>query len=269
VGPEAAGLPEAAVSAAVGNIVCDLDGVVYLSQTGIPGAGEALSALERRGYHIVFATNAPIRTARQVAAHIEQVSGYPARRRQVVTSAMALIGMLGPEDSPLLVVGEEGLAATLREAGFDLSQDPTSVRTVVVGLDRHLTYERLRRATTAVLGGARLLAGNRDATYPSEQGLLPGGGAIVAAIEAASERRAEVAGKPFPPMRAEIRKTLGPGPTWVVGDRPETDLQLGRDEGWSTVLVLTGVISDPAAVPPELQPDLVLPSLAALPARLP
>jgi HAD superfamily hydrolase (TIGR01450 family) len=269
VGPEASGPPEAPVSPPRGNIVCDLDGVVYLSETGIPGAGEALSALDQRGYHIVFATNAPIRTAGQVAAHIEQVSGYPARSHQVVTSAMALVGMLRPKDSPLLVVGEQGLAATLRQAGFDLSEDPASVRTVVVGLDRNLTYERLRRATTAVLGGARLLAGNRDATYPSDQGLLPGGGAIVAAVEAATGRRAEVAGKPFPPMRAEIRKALGPGPTWVVGDRPETDLELGRDEGWGTVLVLTGVVSDPAAVPSGLEPDLVLPSLADLPARLP
>ncbi len=70
-------------------------------------------------------------------------------------------------------------------------------------------------------------------------------------------------------MTAAIRRMLGPGPTWVVGDRPETDLALGRDQGWTTVLVLSGVISDPAAVAEGLRPDLVLPSLADLPALLP
>jgi ribonucleotide monophosphatase NagD (HAD superfamily) len=70
-------------------------------------------------------------------------------------------------------------------------------------------------------------------------------------------------------MTAAIRRALGPGPTWVVGDRPETDLALGADEGWATVLVLSGVVSNPGSVPESLRPDLVLPSLAALPGRLP
>jgi len=70
-------------------------------------------------------------------------------------------------------------------------------------------------------------------------------------------------------MAALVGRALGPGPTWVVGDRPETDLALGRGQGWTTVLVLTGVVTDPDAVPPGLRPDLVLPSLAALPGFLP
>jgi HAD superfamily hydrolase (TIGR01450 family) len=252
-----------------GNIVCDLDGVVYLSETGIPGAGEALATLEGRGYRILFATNAPIRTPAQVAAHIAAVSGYPARVGQVITAAMAAAALLTPADSPVLVVGEGGLGATLEEAGFELTRDPSRARTVVVGLDRKMVYDDLRRATQAVLGGARLIACNDDPTYPTETGLWPGGGAVVAAIETATGRRAEVVGKPYPPMTALLRGVLGPGPTWVVGDRPETDLALGRDQGWTTVLVLTGVTADPSTVAPGLRPDLVVPSLAALPALLP
>lgn len=255
--------------AAAGNVVCDLDGVVYLGQTGIPGAGEALAALEGRGYRLIFATNAPIRTAAQVAEHIGAVSGYPARAEQVITAAMAAAALLGPADGPVLVVGEGGLGPTLEEAGLELTADPDRARTVVVGLDRKLTYDHLRAATRAVLGGARLVACNRDPTYPTESGLWPGGGAIVAAIETAAGRTAEVAGKPYPAMTAAIRRALGPGPTWVVGDRPETDLALGKDEGWATVLVLSGVVSDPGSVPESLRPDLMLPSLAALPGRLP
>jgi NagD protein len=252
-----------------GNIVCDLDGVVYLGSAPIPGAGAALAELECRGYRLVFATNAPIRTAAEVARHIREVGGYAAGAEQVITSAMAAAKLLGPGGGPVLVIGESGLGTTLAGAGIEITEDPGTARAVVVGLDRDLTFGRLAAATRAVLGGARFVACNRDPTYPTEAGLLPGGGAIAAAIEVAGGRSAEVAGKPYPPMTDAIRRALGPGPTWVVGDRPETDLALGRDQGWTTVLVLSGVVTDPSTVPEELRPDLVLPSLAALPAVLP
>jgi HAD superfamily hydrolase (TIGR01450 family) len=252
-----------------GNVVCDLDGVVYLADTAVPGAGAALADLDRRGYRLLFATNAPQRTPEAVAAHIVTVTGYPAAARQVVTSATAAAETLSPADAPILVVGEEGLAVTLSRHGLWLTADPAAAHTVVVGLDRHLTYDHLRTAADALQRGARFVACNRDPTYPTEAGLWPGGGAIVAALETATGRAAEVMGKPYPPMRTALRGRLGPGPTWVVGDRPETDLALGRAEGWTTVLVLTGVVADPGEVPEELRPDLVLPTLAELPARLP
>lgn len=252
-----------------GNLVCDLDGVVYVSGTGVPGAGEALAEADRRGYHVVFATNAPIRTREEVAAHIAATTGYPARTEQVITAAMAAALLLGPEGGPVLAIGEGGLGDTLAEAGLALTSDPAVARAVVVGLDRQLTYDHLRRATQAVLGGARLIACNDDPTYPTETGLWPGGGAVVAAIATAAGRPAEVAGKPYAPMTSLLRRVLRPGPTWMVGDRPETDLALGKAEGWHTVLVLTGVTADPAAVPAGLKPDLTLASLADLPGYLP
>jgi 4-nitrophenyl phosphatase len=255
--------------APAGNVVCDLDGVVYLSETPIPGAGAALTEIDRRGYRLVFATNAAIRTPEQVAAHITTASGYPARPGQVVTSATAVAEILGAGDEPVLVVGESGLAATIEGAGFALTEDPEAARTVVVGLDRRLTYDRLRLATRALLRGARFVASNEDPTYPTESGLWPGAGAIVAALEAATGRAAEVVGKPHGPMRAAIRRALGSGPTWGVGDRAETDLAMARQEGWVAVLVLSGVVSDAAEVPPGLRPDLVLSSIAELPAHLP
>jgi HAD superfamily hydrolase (TIGR01450 family) len=252
-----------------GNVVCDLDGVVYLSDTVVPGAGKALREIEERGYNLVFATNAPTRTAAGVAAHITALSGYPARAAQVVTSAMASLEILAAPDGPVLVVGEGSLGETLSAHGLALTTDPTRARTVIVGLDRHLTYDRLRMAADALQRGARFVAANRDPTYPTETGPWPGGGAIVAALETATGRVAEVVGKPEGPMRAAVRRCLRPGPTWVIGDRPETDLALGHGEGWTTVLVLTGVVSDPAEVPPALRPNLVLPSLAELPPHLP
>lgn len=252
-----------------GNVVCDLDGVVYLSDTAVLGAGAALSEIDRRGYRLVFATNAPIRTPEAVALHIASVSGYPATASQVVTSAMVAAEVLSPADAPVLVVGEADLGVTLQRSGLSLTEDPQQARTVVVGLDRRLTYDRLRIAAQALLGGARFVASNRDPSYPTESGPWPGGGAIVAALEAATGRTAEVVGKPHPPMRDAVRRRLGPGPTWVVGDRPETDLALGREEGWVTVLVLTGVVQDVAEVRQADRPDLVLATIADLPAHLP
>ena len=113
--------------------------------------------------------------------------------------------------------------------------------------------------------GARFVATNDDATYPTPEGLHPGGGSIVAALERASGRRAEVAGKPHTPMRDLVRELVGEGPVWMVGDKPETDLALGKGEGWTTVLVLSGVTGNDADVPDDLRPDAVLDSIADLP----
>ncbi|NIQ56034.1 MAG: HAD hydrolase-like protein, partial [Gemmatimonadetes bacterium] len=96
-------------------------------------------------------------------------------------------------------------------------------------------------AARAVRAGARFVATNHDATYPTPDGLLPGAGSIVAAVEVASEREAEVAGKPHPPMRRLVRERCGGEEIWVVGDRIDTDLAMAFEEGWGTALVLTGV----------------------------
>lgn len=252
-----------------GNVVLDLDGVVYLAGTGIPGAGEALAEAGSRGYRLVFATNAAIRTPHQAAARIEELTGYPARPDQVVTSAMAASALLDGTDSPIYPVGEPGLAQTLEGAGFRLTEDPLEAGAVVAGLDLDFHYDRLRGAMRAIRNGARLIGTNPDTTYPTPDGPWPGGGALIAAIEAASGRPAEFAGKPYPPMQEAVAARLGPGPTWVVGDRPETDLALAKARSWKAVLVLTGIVTDPAEVPAEFRPDHVLASIRDLPGLLP
>jgi len=254
---------------APGNLVCDLDGVVYLAGTAVPGAGDALAAISRRGYRVVFATNASLRTVEEVASRISALTGFHARPEQVVTSAVAASALLVPNDSPVLVVGEAGLSTTLRHAGHTVTSDPAGARAVVAGLDRGFDYDCLRAAMQAVRNGARFIGTNSDRSYPTPDGPWPGAGALVAAIEAAADHPAEFAGKPFPPMGAAITSMLGPGPTWVVGDRPETDLALARAHSWTGVLVLTGVVSDPKRVDPGLRPDHVLASIAGLPDLLP
>ena len=249
-----------------GNVICDLDGVVYLGAQPVPGAGEALRELEDLGFHLIFCTNNSYRPAEEVAARVSQISGYPAHPRQVVGSADAAAALLAEEAPPTLVLGGPGIQRALEAVGVRRVETGREAEAVVVGLDHDLSYGRLKEAVLAVQAGARLVATNDDPTYPTAEGEWPGAGAIVAAVERATGVTAEVAGKPHPAMRRLLRSRLAPGPVWVVGDRVETDLAMGFAEGWRTVLVHTGVSHTAEGLDPP--PDLVLPSLAELPHAL-
>jgi HAD superfamily hydrolase (TIGR01450 family) len=246
-----------------GNVVLDLDGCLYVDDVSVPGAGDALRALAASGLTLVMATNNSTKTPEVVADRVGGILGFDIDPASVVTSAMAAAEMIRPEDTPVMPIGEAGLTETLAAAGLPLTDEPTDARCVVVGLDRGITYERIRRATHAVRSGARFIATNPDATFPTSGLPDPGAGAIVAAVEQAGGRLAEVAGKPYEPMRRCVSRLLAPGPTWVVGDRPETDLAFGIPQGWTTVLVMTGVTSDASEASPR--PDHVLASVAELP----
>ncbi len=249
------------------NVVCDLDGVVYRGDSAIAGAGLALSTLDAAGYRIVFATNNSSKTDGAVAEKIARVAGYPARIEQVVTSARAAAALVGNEQERVYVVGGEGLLMGMEEAGHTVVDAGRDANVVVVGFDRDLTYDRLKEATIALRSGARFIASNLDTTFPAAGGdIWPGAGSMVAALEASSGRVADPAGKPFAPMQRLIITRLGDGPTWVVGDRPETDLEIGRSAGWSTVLALSGITAAEDAG--GIAADLIVGSLADLPSAL-
>jgi len=252
----------------IGTIICDIDGVVLLGGEAIPGAGRALRELRGMGLSVLFATNNATRTPQQTAERIERLTGFAPDPDCVVTSTIAAIRMIGPGDQPVLAAAEAGMAATLTAAGVEVTADPAAARTVMVGLNRAFTYDLLREAATAVINGARLIATNTDPTFPTRNGPEPGAGALVAAVERAGGRSAEVAGKPNPPMQAAVADRIGPGPVWMVGDRPDTDLAFAAAAGWIRVLVLSGVTADPGVVPPEWAPDLVIRSLTDLPEAL-
>ena len=260
--------PVVAARPAIGNVVCDLDGVVYLQGTPVPGAGQALVELAEIGFSVLFVTNNSTRSPEAIAARIADLTGYPAQDHQVIGSAEAAVTLLGTERGPAFVVGGDGIRRAMTVAGVPETDDPKAAAAVIVGLDTGITYERLRDAAVAVRSGARFIATNTDATYPTPDGLWPGAGAMVAAITVASGVEAEVAGKPNPAIRRLIRERLKPGPVWVVGDRPETDLAMAQVEGWTSVLVLTGVIRDADELADEHRPDLTLRSLADLPEAL-
>lgn len=249
----------------VGTLVIDLDGVLYVGPDPVAGARDALRVMSERGWGLLFVTNNSTKHRAVAAAAIEERTGFPAVEEQVLTSAYAAARYLAGTVDTVLVVGAVGLVHTLEGEGITVVDDRIDVDAVVVGLDPGLTYDRLTEATLAVRGGARLVATNNDATYPAPRGLYPGGGAIVAALERATDVTAEVCGKPYEPMRKLVRERVGAGPVVVIGDRPETDLALAGAEGWKRVLVMTGVTHNAAAVPDDLRPDRVLDSIATLP----
>lgn len=250
------------------NLILDLDGVVYLGDEEIPGAGAALRKLSASGARLLFATNNASRTRTDFSGRIERVTGFEASPAQIVSSAAAAASLLAPGET-CLCVGAEGLRWELTEAGGVITESWRSAEAVVVGFDEAMTYSRLRDAALALRSGARFIAANDDRTFPAPDGMWPGAGATLAFLESATGRGPDViAGKPHAAMRSLLASRLAPGRCMVVGDRPETDLAMGREEAWTTVLVLTGVVEDVDDVPADLAPDLVLDSIADLPATL-
>ncbi|HYF47390.1 MAG TPA: hypothetical protein VD926_14345, partial [Acidimicrobiales bacterium] len=168
----------------------DLDGVVWLGEEPIPGAAGAVARLQASGEPVVFVTNnssVPVgKVEAKLARHGIEAGGM------VLTSAMAAAERIDPGEVALVCAGP-GVDEALAERGVrTVREGPADV--VVVGFHRDFDYGRLQAASTAVRAGARLLATNDDATYPTPEGLIPGGGAILAAVSTASGAVAEIAG---------------------------------------------------------------------------
>jgi ribonucleotide monophosphatase NagD (HAD superfamily) len=186
--------------------------------------------------------------------------GISARGR-VITSALAVARLCEPGER-VLVVGGPGVFEALDERGVELV-DAGPADAVVVGMDpAAFEYELLKRASLAVRAGARLLATNTDPTYPTPEGLVPGSGAYVAAIETASEVKATVAGKPHQPAADLIIDRIGPSGI-VVGDRADTDGAFAEALGYDFGLVFSGVTS-PSDLPVSPSPRFTAPDLDTL-----
>ena len=223
-------------------VICDLDGVIYRGRTPIPGSSEGLARLNDSGARVLFATNNSTRSPADSATKIKEVTGIAVDPVAVFTSAMAAARILRPEDSPVMVIGEKGIVDAVLDRGLDLTRQPEDAKSVVVGLYRDVGYDDIANAADAVRSGARFIATNTDATFPTASGLKPGSGAIVAAIAAVAGQTPEVCGKPHVPMRALIKNTGVGNDVWVIGDRVDTDIALADGEsGWRSILVLTGV----------------------------
>jgi HAD superfamily hydrolase (TIGR01450 family) len=243
----------------------DLDGVVWLAGEPIPGSVAAVARLRSARERVLFVTNNsnPVR-----AAHEGRLAGIGIEAAGDVVSSADAVACLMEAGERGYVAGGPGIVEALERRGVVVSNDDDDpVDAVVVGFHREFDYERMRVASTHVHRGARLLGTNDDATYPTPEGEIPGGGAILAAIAYAAGVEPVVAGKPFAPMADAVRRLVGDGPHVMVGDRPETDGAFARRLGATYALVLSGVTAAGDA-PGEPAPDIVADDLAAVVDRL-
>lgn len=243
--------------------VIDMDGVLYVGQQRLPGARQFLSYLEEQDIPFILATNNSTLTPTQYVAKLGAM-GIEVTEDRILTSGQATalyLSQVAPARARLYAIGEAGLISPLKEQGFHLTEE--EVDYVVVGLDRQLTYEKLEIATLAIRAGATFIGTNPDTTLPTEQGLVPGTGATLAALEAATGASPLIIGKPEPILLRLAMEKMGlPSEgTAIIGDRLETDILGGREAGVITILVLTGISDREELTTSPHQPDFLFDSI--------
>ncbi|MGH3303356.1 MAG: HAD-IIA family hydrolase [Streptosporangiaceae bacterium] len=252
----------------------DLDGVVYLGGTPIPGAAAALAAAARRGMKLAYVTNNASRTPHAIAAQLSAM-GVPATAADIVTSAQAAAHLLAdrlPAGSPVLVVGGAGLRLAVRDRGLrPVTSAAVRPLAVVQGYSAHIDYGLLAEAALAINAGAWYVLSNADPTLPTPRGPQPGNGSLAQVLIHATGREPVVAGKPEPPLHAESVARVGAKRPLVVGDRLDTDIEGAVRGGADSLLVLTGVTrpADLLLAPARQRPCYVAADLTGLNASHP
>ena len=247
-------------------LVVDMDGVLYRGTTAIPGTREFLAFLREQGIGFVLATNNATRTPQQFVAKLAGM-GVEVFPSEILTSAQATAGYLAgvaPRGTRVFVVGMDGLCSALRDAGFELVEDDPEY--VVAGMEFTISCERLAQASLHIRAGAAFVGTNPDLTFPSERGMVPGAGSLLALLEAATGVKPRVIGKPETSMMEQAMARMGAtaATTAVLGDRLDTDILAGQRAGLCTLLVLSGVTDRPSLAHAEIQPDFVFEDVADL-----
>jgi HAD superfamily hydrolase (TIGR01450 family) len=249
-------------------LLIDLDGVVWIGREPVPGSRQALRALQEAGKRIVFVTNNPTRPP---AVYAERLRGFGVEvgAEQVVTAGMVaarLAGEAAGAGGSAFVIGAPALKEMVAAAGARVleGEEAWEADAVVVSGHRGFDYEELLAAKRALDNGAAFFATSRDPTMPMPGGEWPGTGAVLAAVEVAAGREAEIAGKPERHLFEMAIEAAGGGRRAMVGDRISSDVEGGRRAGLETVLVLSGTTSPEQAEAADPAPDHVLENLAGL-----
>ncbi|HVD38540.1 MAG TPA: HAD-IIA family hydrolase [Solirubrobacterales bacterium] len=265
-------------------LLVDLDGVVWIGRDPVPGSPEALRALIQAGKPIVFVTNNPGKHPRAYAKRLGGM-GVGVVPEQIVTAGMVAARLASEAAAApgktvrAFVIGMPALEEMVTGAGAQLLErdEAEKADVVVVSGHRGFDYRELLAAKRALDHGAALVATSRDPTMPYPGGELPGTGAVLAAVETATGRRAEIAGKPERHLFEMARQALACSSAgnsnekeqadWrvaMVGDRLSSDIEGGRRAGLETVLVLSGTTSREQAAAADPAPDFVLEDLSGL-----
>ena len=244
----------------------DMDGVIYRGSRLVDGSDQFIRNLRNHRIPFLFLTNNSQWSRRDVAHKLRRL-GVEAREEDVFTCAMATARFLAAQrpGGTAYVIGESGLVNALYRNGYTIAED--EVDYVVVGEGRTMTFEMIERGVRLVNKGARLIATNMDTSCPTENGIRPGCGAIVAMIEKATGCDAFSVGKPSAVMMRAARHELGlrTAETIMVGDTMYTDVLGGVQMGYRTVLVLSGHTTREDLRNYAYRPDLVCDNLASIP----
>jgi 4-nitrophenyl phosphatase len=250
--------------------IFDMDGVLYRGGQKLPGVNDLFNALQLRERTIVLATNNSMATPAAYVSRLAEME-IDVAEANILTSGSATAAYLSevlPAGSGVYVIGMPALRELIFADGafqpVQFGEEP--VAAVVAGLDLQFSYDKLRLASAAIRAGARFIATNSDATLPTENGLQPGAGSIMAAIAVASGGQPVVVGKPEPLMVHEALRLfeLEAPETVMIGDRLDTDILAGNRAGTLTALVLTGVSTREDLAESEVLPDLVFSDLPAM-----
>lgn len=247
-------------------LILDMDGVLWRDQQSIGDLPAIFDEIEQRGIKVIMATNNATRTPEMYVERLLSF-GVSVETWQVIHSGeVAALYMKKhyPDGGPVHILGEKGVQQALENAGFWHAEN--DVLAVIASMDRQVNYEKLSAATLLVRNGAPLIGTNPDRTFPTPEGLKPGTGSILAALEAATDQQALIMGKPQTAIYEAALERMGTtvAETLVIGDRLETDIAGAQKLGCPTALVLSGVSTPEQAAAWQPQPDWILPDLTAV-----
>ncbi len=246
-------------------LIIDMDGVLWSGKETLPGAADLIATLRRRSTPFMLVTNNASASPTSVQEKL-QTMWVDVQQEEVLGSAEATTVWLSeqqPPETAVYVIGENALHKALAHAGFELRSRAEGVRAVVVGIDRQVDWKKLTEAALAIRAGALFVGTNPDPSFPTERGLAPGNGAILAALQAATGAEPVIIGKPEPYLFEQSLARLGTPRegTLVLGDRLETDILGGQQAGLPAALLLTGVTRREDLADSPIRPDWVFESL--------
>lgn len=249
-------------------ILADLDGTINRGNKLIDGALETYKRLSEKGVAWIFISNSARRLARGLAEKIDRL-GLSVSEDQVINSASALLDEITRNyvGAYIYVIGESPLLSGIEAAGTRVNVTADKADIVVIAMDANFHYDKLNVAFQFLQRGALFWATNLDPTFPTENGFVPGAGAIVAAVETAIGRRPDkVFGKPQNDMAllALKRLNLSPHECLVVGDRMDTDVLFAHNAGMAAALVLTGATRREQLLHYDFKPDYLLENISGV-----
>lgn len=259
----------------IAGVILDMDGVLWRGDEALPGLEALFERLRARSLPFVLATNNSSKSPAEHVIKLAKLGVKDIDKSRILTSGVVAVDYLKatyPAETPIHVLGGDGVKSLVVAAGFPLHYlEPTPPKVVLAGLDPKVTYDKLKRASLLIRGGADFIGTNDDATFPAAEGLIPGAGSLLALLRTATGRDPLVLGKPHAPMFHTALKLLGTPAerTLMVGDRLDTDIAGAKKAGLKAALVLTGVSAREDADKAEHKPDAIYADLLALLAAFP